>query len=353
MRSAFQRMIPCAATVLALALAACGNSGNNGGGSSPDSAANADNAAKLERPTVKTQAFKHPCDWVPLEEVEKVLGKLTGEPRLGMNAESPRPDEEGQACVYPVADISGSPGEIAVQVDPFGFAAYEQAMGTMSNLFARELADGKPTAPVAREAEQGWDYTHNLPEMSVWRLGHVAIVIGGNIFLMPNEKLEQIAALFRDRITDLPFAQNGVDPNAAGSQPDPCALISRAEAEAVLGKLLLDPYRSSESSALADGDGPSCTYYNAGHRALVITPTWSDGKEMFGMAGGMSGLLRTVTGGADTGDAFDGPWDQATEGGAGSVYFLKGDRMLEVIYKTSTTDASGAAELAQAAVGRL
>ncbi len=37
----------------------------------------------------------------------------------------------------------------------------------------------------------------------------------------------------------------------------------------------------------------------------------------------------------------------------GLLYFLKGDRMLELGYRTSSTDATGAVRLARAAVGRL
>jgi hypothetical protein len=66
---------------------------------------------------------------------------------------------------------------------------------------------------------------------------------------------------------------------------------------------------------------------------------------MFEMAGGV--------GGADDGDALDGPWDQATAGTTGALYFLKGDRMLEIVYKTSSTDVRGVAKLAASAIGRL
>jgi hypothetical protein len=130
-------------------------------------------------------------------------------------------------------------------------------------------------------------------------------------------------------------------------------LLTRTEAESVLGKLLVAPFPSGETSPLADSAGTACTYYTAGHHAFVISPTRSEGKTLFGMVRGGSGLVRSTVGGADQGDLLEGPWDDATEGPAGSVYFLKGDAMIEVSYRASSTDLEGATRLARLAVARL
>ena len=338
---------PAVATVIITAVSACS------GGDTGSSARSAE-VAKTKRPAIQTQAIAAPCAWMPQAEVERVLGKLAGPPRLGRNAETPRPDDDGAACVYTVAGKNNAPIEVAVEVDPSGSAALEQADGMLTGMFAKELGNGGAEPPAAKKRTDGWDYVGGMPALSVWRVGHMAVQIGGSAsFLMPARKLDELAALLRDRIPDLPIARPGADPNAAGAAPDPCELLTRAEAESVLGKLAVEPYRSSESSPLADGEGPSCSYYTAGHRVLVLTPTRSDGKMMFGMAGGVSGLIRSNVGGADVADALEGPWDQATEGSTGSLYFLKGDKMLEVSYRTSATDISGATKLARSAVVRL
>ena len=53
-------------------------------------------------------------------------------------------------------------------------------------------------------------------------------------------------------------------------------------------------------------------------------------------------------------EMLEGPWDQATTGSmTGLLYFLKGDRMLELGYRTSSTAATAAVRLARAAVERL
>jgi hypothetical protein len=57
----------------------------------------------------------------------------------------------------------------------------------------------------------------------------------------------------------------------------------------------------------------------------------------------------------DAADTLDtGPWEEAgADPATGQLYFLKGDRFLEVGYLTATTDMNGAVRLASLALGRL
>jgi hypothetical protein len=334
-----------AAIAVAL-LSGCGGSSEPVGAATP-------RIEKLQRPAIQTQEVPMPCEWLPQAEVESILGKLARPPRRGFSAKSPRPDEEGYACVYSIAAARGKIDEVAVQLDLYGSSEFESAMGMLGAMFAAELNQGHGEAPQPEQRTDGWDYVSALPGISVWRLGHMAVQIGNESSTVAQETLERLALAIRNRWVDVPFAMPGSNANAPSSPPDPCALLTRAEAEAVLGKLLVEPYRSAESGAIADADGPSCSYYSQGHHALVLTPTWNDGATMFEMAGGIGGMLRSQVGGADEGDALDGPWDQATAGTTGALYFLKGDRMLEIVYKTSSTDVHGAARLAAAAIARL
>ena len=346
MFTAFKSLI--AGSIALATLAGCG-----GGSSSEPASKQASTEKKVQRPAVQTQTIASACDWLPLADVEQVLGKMPKPPRRGFSAENARPDENGYACVY-TTSVAGDVQEVAVQMNLYGAVEFESAMGMVGNMLSAELNDGHAAAPSGESNKRtdGWDYVGNMPGIGVWRIGHVAVMIGSPGYNVPQETLNKLAVAIRDRLGDMPFAQAGRDPNAPGSAPDPCALVTRAEAEAVLGTLLVDPYRSAESGPIADGEGPSCSFYSQGHRALVITPTLSDGEMMFGMAGGVNGLVRSKTGGADEGDLLDGPWDNATAGTTGALYFLKGDSMLEVVYKTSATDIEGAAKIAAAAVGR-
>ncbi|HUF35335.1 MAG TPA: hypothetical protein VMN37_05250 [Gemmatimonadales bacterium] len=53
-------------------------------------------------------------------------------------------------------------------------------------------------------------------------------------------------------------------------------------------------------------------------------------------------------------DTLEGAWEEAAANGTtGQLYFLKGDRMLEVGYVTSSTDRAGAVRLARSAVEKL
>jgi hypothetical protein len=137
---------------------------------------------------------------------------------------------------------------------------------------------------------------------------------------------------------------------------DPCSLLTAQEAEAVLGRLVVPPYRSHERTPLAERGGRSCAYYTAGHHALVLTPVWDyagGGVEAIHTAGGLLSTL--VPGGTDAvADTLDGDWDEVgTDRTTGELYFLMGDRLLALDYLASSTDADGAIRLAKIATERL
>jgi hypothetical protein len=84
-------------------------------------------------------------------------------------------------------------------------------------------------------------------------------------------------------------------------------------------------------------------------------PTWSQGQMTFKMAAGVGGVVANASG-VDAGmaaDTLEGPWDDVMQDMHGILRFLKGDRMLDVMWVTSSTDRAGALRLAAAAVGRL
>jgi hypothetical protein len=308
---------------------------------------------KVQRPAVDTQQLKSPCDWLTREEAKEMLPPLAGEPYLVTDSENVRADPSGRACAYPVTTARGI-ADVAIQVDPQGALHLESATDVMAGVVARELSeDGHGEAPAAQQRTDGWDFAEWVVEQHSYRTGHLAIVIGDRATAMKDPAHDRIAAHLRGKIADKPFANPGSDPNAPGYEPDPCELLTRAEAEAVLGPLAVAPYRSFKASALADGNGLSCTYYTAGHHTFVVRPTYYEGKEDFQMIAGLGGLLRSGVGGADEGDLVDGPWDSATAGTAGELCVLKGDAMLTVVYRTSSTDIEGAAKLAAIAVPRL
>jgi hypothetical protein len=186
------------------------------------------------------------------------------------------------------------------------------------------------------------------------RAGTVMVFVVGGTYGMQDEAMATLAARVRDLVPDLPFA----DPAAIGSVPrgsDPCMVLSQGEAEEVLGRLLLPPYRVREGGALADPAGQSCAYFSGKHRALVITPHYAGGADemRFVRAGGglaAIGLVDREAAGADT---LEGPWDEVAIGVYGELAVMRGDRMLKIAYLTSSTDITGAIRLAGPALTRL
>ena len=134
---------------------------------------------------------------------------------------------------------------------------------------------------------------------------------------------------------------------------DPCALISREEAEAVLGSLVAAPYRSKQDSALADPNGSSCAYETAGHRALIVTPEWTYGKMILDTERLVGGLVRQVVDLPNGADTLEGTWDDIVVGLAGDLSLRKGARALTIDYINSSTDLAGAIKLSVPALTRL
>jgi hypothetical protein len=337
--------------------------------------------AKITVPTATAPTTA--CGWVTAEEVQQLVGPL---------AAAPIP--AGQECRYPLkvsdslraamvemreSDLKvfgkvregSNPDSVAliVSVDLNGNMLAERATGLAGDMMAQELdsaASGEPpsdtskTEPEARPA--GWDVAGG----AIWpgfsgRVGHVGVMVYTDVMmdLVPTEKMETLATRIRDRMPDRPYAtdhQPGDAEMLTGiADRDPCSLLTRTEAEAVLGKLLVVPYRSAEESPLAFGRGVSCAYYTAGHHALVVSAGWTDGRTTFGMLRGVGSLVGTVMSDreAEAADTLEGPWDASAIGLDGQLAVLKGDRLLQIGYLASSTGAAGAVRLARVAVERL
>ena len=315
-----------------------------------------------------------PCDWISPGDVAAIVGPLSGPPVRVRSAERPEPEASGNACLYRLsAGVSSGKPTVTVQVMLDGPVQFEMAGNAMKKIFERELNDGRPAAPAASaKTVAGWDYEGVPGPLDfVGRIGHVGVFVSAGSLDVPRAKVHALAGRVRDAVPDKPFVAvadpmlaeldaalkerggKGLadGPTATSSGTDPCSLITRAEAEAVLGKLSVPPYRSIEDQPFADGAGPSCSYFTRGHHVLVITPHKNDGKMLFGMVKGVSGLLGSALGGASAA-AQDGPWEQSASDASGALHFLKGDRMLKVTFKTASTDRSGAFQLAARAFDR-
>ncbi|HEX3235205.1 MAG TPA: hypothetical protein VHR41_13475 [Gemmatimonadales bacterium] len=325
------------------------------------------------------------CGWISAAEVAKIVGPLTG---------VPYPTDDG--CVYPLPldtatarrnadllelrrklgdrlgktdlpplepDTSGVIVDVRVYTDPAGSRGLAAAFANMGQMMCGDSAS--KAQPWCKEAERraslppvllpGWDNSIDTTSRAFFgRVGHLAVDVKVHAAEVSREQTVAIANRIRDAIPDLPFPSER-PANAVG--PDPCILLKVEEVEAVLGKLVVPPYRSDEETPLAMAQGKSCSYFTAGHHALVLTPTWEYGGTAFDAMKGVGGLIERVApvlhdDAADTLDT--GPWeDAAGDPATGQLYFLKGDRALELGFLVSSTGFDGAVRLARIAVGRL
>jgi len=319
-------------------------------------------------------------------DVEAVIGKLAGPPKghktscdypvpLDAETEKTRTDYRNMARdLNPksaaATDTTINRAVVSVSVDlrgdMTGARAGRMTAAMLGNMFAHELGKSAPTTDTSkREAApkppDGWDVA-SVPRGKGdfrGRIGHLTISVDEDAMFgaVPAEKKAALAARVRDRITDLPFTYPfaGPGPIEPPSGPDPCSVLTREEAESVLGKMLAPPYRSHDGGPYARPNGSSCAYYTAGHHVLVLNPKWTRGKQAFEINRGVGSIVGSVAADPDRekADTLDGPWDDALLGLDGTLVFLKGDQLLEVEYLTSSTDAAGAVKLARLALARL
>jgi hypothetical protein len=255
----------------------------------------------------------------------------------------------------PVANYNRDPTNYAVTliVNVEGGMASELGTAAARKVMQAEMG-GAPSAASAPPEPEGWDSFRRIPNGVAGRIGHVSISVSGQAPDVPRDVMRALAARVRDRIPDLPFAATNPYQTLllTREMEDPCTLLTREEAEAVLGPLVVEPYRSSSYfPPLVHAEGHGCAWYTAGHRVFSIVPVWSDGGTDFKLNKGMGELMAPVMPQELT--VIKGPWDQAQIGITGSLLFLKEDRLLEVHYLTSSTDMRGAVKLAAKAMDRM
>lgn len=300
------------------------------------------------RPGVPTTQIvkQDPCSWISAADVARALGDSSAHAATRvLNAENAMPSEVGSACRYEL----GGKATVAIEVIPDETGTLQGAFAGMSNV---EEIFGSTEAKGDSLIEGRWDFVSVIPGgLIAAKKGRIGIQLVATVGA--TDRAMKLASAIVDGIPDLPFTQAAADPNAPGNSPDPCALITRQEAEALIGPLATAPFRSRKSTALVHGAGPSCTYFTGKHRALVITPTLRNAAMLFNMLSAVSGMVANQIGGAAAPDTLDGPWDQLATGTNGSLNLLKNDKMLSMQFQSSAADYATAIKLARLAIPRL
>ena len=322
------------------------------------------------------------CDWLPIADVEAILGPVVGPPkanprscryRLPIDSATARrraePDFFGRTPRRnPSADSVWVLVAVDLDSDLLDERAGNIATGVAGGLVTEALGTSNPAVDTTRRRNKpapapGWDFADVPVDNDDFRgrIGNLVVKVEENadVPAVTAEKKSRLAGLMRDRIPDLPFPVLRIDDAEPVTRtpprgPDPCSLLTRDEAEGVLGKLVVPPYRSHDGGPLYDEWGKSCAYFTPGHRTFVVTPHWTDGKDEFAYERPprvVTGFMRDKAGAAA--DTLNGPWDDVTLGLDGSLSFLKGDRMLKVAFGTSSANQTKALELVRIALERL
>lgn len=205
--------------------------------------------------------LKDPCTLVSRADAEKYLGPLAADP---YRASGTMPDEDGSTCLYRAAN-----GQ-SVIIDPNGFTGGRMGMkilGAMGGLVNQALVTESGSADTL---DGDWDDVR-------WTFGQLN-ALKGDVLInvdVSNSTAGTVGAAGLANIAihhlDHPLDYDGG--KAAGHAPgplvtpkDPCSLVTKDEAAAILGPLTGDP---------ASGrDG--CTY-TVGGRPVVLQVTWTGG----------------------------------------------------------------------------
>lgn len=154
------------------------------------------------------------------------------------------------------------------------------------------------------------------------------------------------------RMVDSLRRAGALDRTAARVAHDPCALLTRAEAERELGPLRHDPYRVDGGGNPAP-DGAACRYETPIGRHLILDVTF-DGAQLGMRAITLGVQIASPVFGNDSAQlaALHGHWDEVHLI-PGHLIVRKGDAMVDVGYQGSGAGIGGAAKLADMALGRI
>ncbi|HEU4828377.1 MAG TPA: hypothetical protein VFT04_04205 [Gemmatimonadales bacterium] len=346
--------------ISAAAIGCDADAGSSGGGSerrgdtAPDTQT-VQQAGETRPDSIRASVGPASCDLIPRAEIERIAGPLDGEPT---------PEDRG--CWYHVvvdtttaewkqlregaerARASGMDERAIAMYHPTRAGIYAEADVRGEGMASEERPEGTPP---------GWDEIGASRSGAVFngRAGHVRVSVKVRQLDLPRDTVIAIASRVRDRIPEGPMMHPAADRSGRTPPgPNPCSVLARGEAEAELGELVADPYRTRERTPLADPSGKSCAYLTSGHRVLVLTPVWNYGGVELSAARMVGGMVKQV---ADLpgieGDTLEGRWDEAVVDLAGELLVRKGGRVLGVRYLMSSADAAGAMRIAELVLGRM
>jgi hypothetical protein len=319
------------------------------------------------RDRVAASGRRDPCTLLAGTDAEEILGPLRHEPYRVDGGGNPDPD--GSSCRFEAQ----TGRHVIMEVTFEGALIGMRAIGLGVQIASPVL--GNDSARLA-SVQGHWDETHLLPGHFMARKGDAMVDVGylgsraglGGAAHLADLALGRVAA-------PLPYDGASAARTAPGplvTPRDPCSLVPRADAEAIVGRLARDPQPDAGLS--------SCTFTLATRRSLAgqqiqLMVQWRDGfaalegsrstaalveRQVGGMpAGGDTALGRFMqqVGGAmrsqgigaqltDSGLKTDstvaGPWDEASLVAGLEFSAVKEDVLLSVDLRTIPYDQARA-----------
>lgn len=271
-----------------------------------------------------------PCGLVAAAEVEALIGPLAEPPYRVNSDREPKPDGEG--CLYRARDRRNVTVIADFEDGPLSFQMMAGTGKAVSDILVGYEAE-------TDTLEGGWDKIGSAFGQLIVLKDSVSVQVdplGSRIGLAGAVKIAGHAV----RRVGAPLAYDGAAATRAHREPDgpsgdPCRLVTRAEAEALMGPLDADPRAAS--------DGSGCEFKTKqeffGHQVTrKLEVAWRDGFYLLGQeVNGMGGAAKVMANqmdpdlpalGRDTVDRAE-PWDQKLTL-MGVVAVVKGDVLLKI-----------------------
>lgn len=257
-----------------------------------------------------------PCGLLEVKEVEAVMGPLAGPPyRMGSRG----PDAEGSACIYEAK----SGRELKLDVTWEGGASLLKMMGMPAAVAEGAGMKGKLPLPDGVTVAGEWDEAKTIGccQIAALRGDQLVQFDYAATQLTDQQGVDLLNAALKRLDSPLKVdGSAGIKSALARAEQRPkevpaCSLLTQADVEPILGKLLSPP----------EGSDNSCTYRytQVGQDgkprpwAFDFKVSWQGGyrtiREEPAMAAGvMKGLIGGAAGGAaPASESIPGPWEQA------------------------------------------
>src|ERR1700722_19496626 len=329
---------------LTIATTACKSNHDAAAGGTPDAAA-AQAAALAATPTLPLPPddiyHKDPCRYISQAEAESYLGPLLHAPYRGKD-DHITADSTGSVCIYRAKD--GHSIDVTAQWMDGKSEIKQFTRGFLNQFFVDDKGKTDTLSDVWDQAAIRDGTLYALKGDTLFQVDYAGSTAG----------LQGAAKLTADALNRLgkPLAYNGAAaatgvPGPLVAPRDPCSLLTGADIEPVMGRLVADPH----------GDESSCTYPTASG-PVVLQVHWMNGfrslfsdrsaatnahamtnQQFFNMDSAFAnlnkGMAKPAQKGAplprSTDTTITGPWTDSRVGGVdGSLTVVKKDVSMEI-----------------------